>query len=128
MSKLKKRSDRKLAARSRKLRKATAIRKDAKNYSGKKAGAMRTTAARKERRANEKLLKATGLSTKKTIKKSIQKDFGKTSKSDGRKTAKIIKLKKKRAALEGSPRRTATRSKHLGKRMTKIGKRLSWNK
>jgi hypothetical protein len=128
MSKLKKRSDRKLAAASRKLRKAKAIRKDAKNYSGKKAGAMRTRAARKERRATEKVSKAAGLPTKKAEKKNLQKQYGKTSKSDGRKTAKIIKLKKKRAALEGSPRRTATRSKHLGKRMTKIGKRLSWNK
>jgi len=119
MSKLKKRSKRKLAAASRKARKATAIRKDAKNYSGKKAGAMRTTAARKERRAEEKIRKATGGKTTRQIKKENQKEYGKRG-------TKIVKLMNKRANLEGSPRRQKTRGKHLAKRITRKAGGTSW--
>jgi hypothetical protein len=120
MSKLKKRSERKLRAAARKLKKAKAIREEAKSYTGKKAGAMRTRAARKERRADEKYRKATGGKTDKQIKKENQKEFG-------RRGAKTIKLMGKRANLEGSPRRQKTRGKHLTKRINRLAGGTSWN-
>jgi hypothetical protein len=109
--------NRKIAAAKRKEGKAAKLREESKKYTGKKAGAMRTTAARKEKRAGIKRGKVNvhGLSEKQK-KKQSQKLHGKAAE-------KVGKLKTKRARLVGSKKRVATRTKHLTKRITRISKR-----
>jgi len=111
------RGRRKIAAAKRKLGKAAKLREEAKKYKGKKAGAMRATAARKEKRAGIKRGKAGVQMSAKAIKKEAQKEFG-------RRGAKVMKLVGKAESLEGSPRRQKTRRKHLTKRINRITKRI----